>query len=145
MEHTSLSPDIYNSHEFFQINENLIKWNLESVQGEGFFKKYTGKYAHIKIKMYASKEYDWTSSVIWNVDKKLLPDSLGHKMFIEKVLNFFLTYLSGLRGERIHLTFEINDGTYHPVDSQAGDFLVATVYALINCFDKNFNMLRPSD
>ena len=38
--------------------------------------------------------------------------------------------------ENTKLTFEIKDGSYHPVDTYDRLYSIATQNAIINCFDK---------
>ncbi|WP_316840512.1 hypothetical protein [Pedobacter gandavensis] len=73
--------------------------------------------------------------IIWNLTEKQLPLDTGAKPGVEKVLRFFLGYFAGLRNQSIPLTFEITDGTYHPVDADSCGYSYATINALIDCFD----------
>lgn len=87
------------------------------------------------MKIYESSN-DYQSNVIWNITEKQISSEYTYKPFVEKVLTFFIDYLSILKCERVNLTFEINNGSYNDVDSQDSYYEVATLLALINCFDK---------
>lgn len=125
-----------NAYKLYRINEALINWNLEPVHGEGLFHNPSGIYGHLKISMYATNDGIRSSSVIYRLDEKLLPEHLGHKKYIEDTLGFFVSYLSGLKGKIIALTFEITDGSYSPIDSRGIFYSYAVIEALLKCFDR---------
>lgn len=74
--------------------------------------------------------------VIWNVSENELP--LEFRPTIVAGLSFFLSYLEGIKGQSISLTFEINDRSYHPVDSELKGFNRVTTRAIVNCFDPDY-------
>lgn len=92
-------------------------------------------FAYLKIKMYESLD-SRTSKVIWNVPEIELP--LGFIPIIINGLKFLLGYLEGIKGQSISLTFEINDGSYHPVDSDLFDYNRVTTRAIIDCFNPGY-------
>lgn len=131
------------THEFNHINSQLVNWDLGIVEGEatnGIYPKMRN-YGYVKIKMYAS-EYS-NSHMIWNVPELDLPAESGAKEAISEVLRFFVGYLTALKGTPVSLNFEINDGCYHPVDSTPTGYMLATIYAIIDCFDDDYRVLDP--
>ncbi|RIV68260.1 hypothetical protein [Flagellimonas aequoris] len=140
-----LQNSITESHQLNIINKQIENWDYKEVNGKGLFKKYTGHYAYIELSITPSVEDFRRNWVIWNVKEKQLPVQLGHKPVVEKVLSFFIDYLSAIKGKRIQLTIEIKDGCYHPVDTKARDFETATIYALINAFDKKARVIGLDD
>ena len=136
---------ITESHQFNVINEDIKNWDYGIIYGKGLFKKHTGHYAHIELSLSKSSEDLSGNWIVWNTSNNHLPDYIGHKPFVEKVLSFFINYLSGLKGEKVKLTIEINDGSYHEVDTRPKDYENATIFALINAFDKNSKMISNND
>lgn len=132
---------------FHQIGSQIEEWNLEKIQGIGFYKRHSsgGNYAHIELSIVENTEQFAENCIIWNINEQILPSQIGYKRFIERVLSFFASHVSALKGKYIKLQFEINDGSYQPVDTRPRHFEIATIYALINCFDKGFKPLRQKD
>ncbi|WP_222538249.1 hypothetical protein [Pedobacter polysacchareus] len=136
MEVVGISSGIIEAKELNHINASLAKWDLSAVEGEALFiGSMHSKYAHVKIKMYAPS--DDSSRIIWNVPETELP--LEFRGTITKGLEFFLGYLAGIKGQSISLAFEINDGSYHPVDSNLLGFNLVTTRAIIDCFDPDYS------
>lgn len=136
------------SSSFHRISSQIKEWNLERINGKSLFKSHRtspGRYAHIELSIYENIDNPQMNYVVWKTNEKELPNQVGHKPFIEKVLSFFVGYISALKGKSIKLTFEINDGSYHPVDTMPRDFETAVTFALINCFDKNFRIMSQED
>lgn len=137
MEETRLGGIIFDAYRLNAINQHLIDWDLTPVEGKGIhLGSMWTKYGHVQIKMYKSSDSE--SKMIWNLTQQQLPDEYGAKPAIEKVFRFFIDYFAGIKGEKIPLVFEINDGSFHPVDSRDIGYMYATVYAIINCFDKEY-------
>lgn len=117
------------------IRQQLKDWDLSTVEGEGtHVGSMHSKFGHIKLKVYQST----VDTLIWNVSQDQLPDEFRYQLDIENLLRFFIGYIAGLREDKINLTFEIVGGSYHVVDSTKLGIVRATMYALINCFDKSF-------
>ncbi|SHN16452.1 hypothetical protein [Mucilaginibacter sp. OK098] len=136
MEEIFLRKTVFDAYRLSNINQYLVSWDLSPVEGKGIhLGAMHTKYGHIQIKMYKSSNQE--SKMIWNLTQEQLPDEYGAKTAIKKVLEYFIDYFAGIKGESIALIFEINDGSYHPVDSQAIGYMFAAMYALINCFDKD--------
>ncbi len=135
MDETNINGALTDSQYFFKINQQLHNWDLSPVEGRGLFADGMRFYGHIQLKIYRSS--DSNSKMIWNLTREQLPDEWQAKPGVVKTLEFFVSYLKGISGESIPLTFEITDGSYHPVDSQYRAYVRATIYALVDCFDKN--------
>ncbi|RQO69396.1 hypothetical protein DBR43_15025 [Pedobacter sp. KBW06] len=132
MEAVRIKSDIIEAKEFNHINAYLANWDLSPVEGKALYAGAMNRaYAHLKIKMYKSLNND--SNVIWNVPEIELP--IEFRSTIVAGLSFFLNYLEGIKGQSILLTFEINDGGYHAVDSELAGFNRVTTRAIISCFD----------
>lgn len=135
MEVVGISSGIIEAKELNHINAYLAKWDLSAVEGEALYiGSMHSKYGHVKIRMYASP--DDSTRIIWNVQEIELPLEFRHT--ITKGLEFFLGYLAGIKGQSISLNFEINDASYHPVDSSLLGFNLVTTRAIINCFDPDY-------
>lgn len=135
MEEIQLYGVLSEAHRLFNINQHLADWDLSPVEGKGLYVGGHTNYGHVQIKMY--KSLDSNSKMIWNLTKDQLPDEWGAKKCIEDALRFFINYFEGIRGEGISLIFEINDGSYHHVDSKGRNYATATIYAIVDCFNKN--------
>lgn len=138
MEKEILSVDTFTISLFEQINNDLIQWNLNAVEGRGMFIKHH-RYAHVDIRMYNSEEENHQNYIRWNFPDENIQKGIDYKTGIETSLIFFTKYLSGLRGKQVYLTFEITDASYHPVDTRGSyDYEIATLYAIFSCFNKQF-------
>lgn len=131
------------SVELNKINENLIDWDYSEVYGEACYKKYTGHFGFVKIKISKVEGEFPTHQLVNNLSEKELPIPFLNE--ITKSLNFFIAYLRGIKGERIELKIEIIDATYHIVDSRHTDFQVATFYAICNCFNKTLRKISEQE
>ena len=117
-----------------QIKAKLEDWNYESLYGKGLYKT-TVKYAHLEIEI--RKRRDENSLIIWSVTDEQIPSKYyDYKPYIEESIQFFVGHLNSLKVERTELTFEIKNGSYHPVDTNDRLYSYATINAIINCFDK---------
>lgn len=132
---TNIGPSVFYSYLLEKINKKLKNWNLKLVKGRGFNHNPTsnGKYGHVELEIYQSKD-NW-NSIIWEVDEEKLPNEF--RLTIQECLSFFVTYLQGIRGERLNLTFRITNGSFHEVDSVNIGYQKATVLALLKCFENN--------
>ncbi|GLB48739.1 hypothetical protein [Neptunitalea lumnitzerae] len=128
---------------FYQIKDNLEIWSFDEKTGIGFFKKYTGHYAHVELKICKlDKEYR-RNNVEYLINENQLPQQL--RIEIEKTLNFFISYVEALKGEEVSLGFKITDATYHKVDTRRRDVIIGTIYALLNCFGKKIGGIQEDD
>lgn len=127
----------YQAHSLSRINKKILEWDLIPLEGKGLVAKFTGgdAYAHLELTIQKSN-IDYSSEVYWNINEHQIPYNFGHKPFIEETLAFFTNYVSGIKGERILLKYEITNIGFHIVDSQPKHFVEATMKALINSFDK---------
>ncbi|WP_034062248.1 hypothetical protein [Lacinutrix jangbogonensis] len=124
--------------------DGIIKmWDFKPVKGIGFIKKYTGHYAHIELEIHNSKEEFKRNKIVYNISENQLP--LIFRNEIEKTLQFFISYLNAIKENMSEIIFVISDATYHPVDSRPIDYQGATMYAIADCFGKNFHNLSNSD
>jgi hypothetical protein len=135
MEETSIYGILYETYRFSNINQYLSEWDLSPVEGKGLYVSGHTNYGHVQIKMYKSS--DNNSKMVWNLSEYQLPNDYNAKSGIEIALRFFISYFEGIRGEIIPLIFEINDGSYHSVDSKGRNYTNATIYAIVDCFVKN--------
>ena len=142
MEETPLHSGFYEAHRLFNINQHLTDWDLSPVEGRGLNVGGNTNYGHVQIKIYKSS--DSHSKMIWNLTQDQLPDEWGAKRCVEDALQFFISYFEGIRGESISLIFEINDGSYHPVDSKDRNYRTATIYAIVDCFNKGAIKFKES-
>lgn len=126
----------YHADVLGKINHLIQAWELTSLQGKGLVARFNGGrsgYAHIELTISQGMEY--TSEVIWNVNEHQIPFNFGHIPVVESALSFFSNYVSGIKGERVTLQFEITNIGIHIIDTQAKHFFEATMKALISCFD----------
>ena len=139
---TFLRNEFTNSVEFHNINENIINWNYNEVNGECCYQKYTGHFAFVKIKISENKNKD-THEFINNLNDEEMPNEFVNEII--KSLNFFISYLHGIKGERANLKIELLDGTYHVVDTRTKDFQIATFHAICNCFNNDLRRISESE
>lgn len=134
MKSNSLHYNIY-AISLFRIKDKLLDWDYSTVKGTGVIAKFSGrgKYAHVEL-VISNSSAD-TNEVIWNITEEQIPNNFGHKPYIEEALIFFISHISALTGNRVYLKFEINFISFHTSDSHPRDFLEATMFAIINCFD----------
>lgn len=126
-----------------KINENIKKWDYSEISGFGCYQTYTGHYAHVGIKISKNNDQYPLHELISNIDENQLP--LAYLNEIIRNLNFFISYTTAIKGERAGLKFEIIDGSHHVVDSRVTDFHIATIYALVNCFDKTIKPITERE
>jgi len=144
MEHLAIFMIAPESEKLSAINHLLLSWDLKAVEGEAIYIRSMHRdYGHIKIKIYCAP-IGSDSKMIWNLNETPSVDAFDIKKAIQKVLEFFLTYLAGIRGENVALIFEVNGGSYHAVDSSFNGYLFATMRAIINCFDKEIMKFDPA-
>jgi hypothetical protein len=122
---------------FFDIHDKLMQWNYEPISGKGLVARFTGSDAYAHIELIISQSSNGQSEIVWNIDDSKIPNNFGHKPYIEEVLSFFTSYISGIKGKKIDLNFEINNISFHIVDTKARHFFEATMRAIISCFDLN--------
>lgn len=90
---------------------------------------------HIELSIYKGEERH-SSSAIWSSAEHQIRYNFGHVPIVEEALTFFFNYVSGVKRERISLTFEITNIGMHIIDTEARNFKEATMKALFDCFDK---------
>ena len=125
------------------LEEVIKKWDFETVKGIGLYKKYTGHYSHIEMDISKSVDKYRGNKIKYIIDERLLPKEF--RIEVEKSLSFFIGYLKAIKEGEIALEFNITDGSYHPVDSRAIDFQMATFLALASCFGKNIRPVNEKD
>lgn len=129
---------IYSIELLKEVAIEIDNWNYEPIKGVALFTK-AERYAHIEISIYTTDHY--TDTIVWNVKDKFIPVEF-HKE-VEDVLMFFANYLTALKGRREkNLVFEIIDGSFNR-DSGRHAFMYATVWALVNCFNKKMFEISP--
>lgn len=124
-----------------KVNQSIQKWDYSEITGYGYYQKYTGHYAYIGIKISKSND-QYNQELRCHVDEELLP--LPYLNEVIKNLNFFISHFTAIKGERIHLKFEIIDGCHHVVDSRVKNFHIATFYALLDCFGKPYTTISEN-
>lgn len=121
-----------------QITEKIKNWDFSTLEGAGYFNK-GEHYGHIELKIYTTKEY-LQDRIIWNIDEFQLPEDTRYTVLT--YLEFFHTLLLSLRSERpLYPVIEITNGSNAPTENWRTALPLATVYALVNCFDNNFSPL----
>lgn len=143
MERVRLRDNFLYSLLLNEINEKIKNWDYSEISGFGYYQKYTGHYAHVGIKISKSDDQYSQHQLISNINENQLP--LAYLNEIIRNLNFFISYASAIKGERFGLKFEIIDGSHHVVDSRVTDFHVATIYALVDCFDKTIKPITEKE
>lgn len=79
----------YYSYYFKIIEANLLDWNIDTVEGKGFYLKIIGsKYGQIELKFYKTIESNHSNKIIWNISDKQIPSDYNYKPHVEKVLTF---------------------------------------------------------
>lgn len=141
-EKTYLRNDFPNSTELYNINSRIKDWDYSEINGVGFYQKYTGHYGHIEIKISKSEDLH-SHQLINNLNENQLPTIYLNEVI--NCLNFLISYIPGIKGERINLKFEIIDGSFHITESKRTDFQVATFYSIIDCFDKSIRQISARD
>lgn len=136
-----ISSAFYASKDFHEINDNIKLWDYEDLKGEGFFNKPT-KYAYLSITIKKSKELNSTQ-IQWE-DNLQIP--MEFRESIKDVFSFFIAYTEGLKGqESPPLRIRIADGGFHPVDSSNLSFRLATICAILDCFEKPIKVITEND
>ena len=84
MEISYLKP-IYYSYYFKIIEEKLLDWNLQPVDGKGFYRRVfvSEVYDHVELKMYQSIN-EQPSIAIWDITEKQTSLKYIYKPFVEK-------------------------------------------------------------
>lgn len=121
-----------------KIIPQITDWDFEVLEGVGYYRK-GEHYGHVELKIYATKELQSFTKIIWNIEEHQIPEDIRNKIKIQ--LEFFYNLLISLKGCYLNLTIEINNGSFHPIDSYRYGFSYATIYALIDCFDESFNWI----
>lgn len=124
---------------FSKIIPQIMDWDLSPIEGVGYYRKIQ-HYGHIELKMYITEGIYTQPEIIWNIEEYQIPKEPIREV-INKHLSFFYNFLVSIKGNRLNLKIEITNGSFHPVDSGRWGFPNATICALINCFDKDFNNL----
>ena len=138
-----LEASIFHSYFLKGIDDEIKNWNYNTVNGIGFYRKYTGHYSHIELEISKSLDENKRNRIKYSIDDNQLPKEF--RIEIEETLSFFLSYLKAIITEEYGLVFNIIDGTYHPVDTRRTDFQIATVLALSNCFGKKIEPIKEKE
>jgi hypothetical protein len=138
----------YYTSKFHKINSLINDWDFNRISGVGFFKKHSSSpahYAHIELTIFETLDDYPRNYIIWKTNEKHLPEQIGHRAIVEETLSFFINHVSAIKGKRPNLTIEINNGSYHPIDTHPRDFEYATILAIINAFDKTHKAITEND
>ena len=120
---------------FDKIKNKIVSWDYSIVFGECVFIKYSGdKFAHIELTISKSNFTISKDSITWKVEPYEINQSCRN--YVVPVLSHFNQYVKTVKKNSINLHFEITDGTYSPKERPIS-FHMATVFAVLNCFDKN--------
>lgn len=133
--------DLFNKVFDKSLNQ-IYDWNYNDVIGENLYKKYTGHYAFVKLKI--SKNTDTLNHEFIN---KLTLTELPLE-FVNEIKNTlfdFIAFLKQLKNDVPFLKIEIIDGTYHPIDSKKSSFKIATCNAIKNAFDRSYLPISDKD
>jgi len=141
VDNSEYSNEEINKNCYFKLFEKLDKHiinqkNLE-LTGEGTCIKWSGsdRYGHVKFKLYESAKNN--SEIIWNIGEEKLPSD--YRVFVNKIANLFLDFVEKERNDLKKFTFEIIDGSHHPVDARSIAYEVATYNAILNSFDEELH------
>ena len=151
----SINRQIYNSDRLFDINNEIIVWDLKKRHG---MQKWRGhdKYGFIELNIYELENYknevnkdfssNYTSNIVWNVDESTFPQEL-YKIHIEELkvyADFIGSYISALKGKHLDFIFEITFAGFHVIDSyRKHTYGKAFIEAIISCFnEESFNIGR---
>lgn len=152
----SINRQIYNSSRLFDINREIINWDLKKRHG---MQKWRGhdKYGFIELNIYELENYknevnnefpsNYTSNIDWKVDKNMFPQEL-YDIHIEELktyTDFISSYISALKGENLNFIFEITFAGFHIIDSyRKHTYGRALIEAIISCFDEESYNLGKS-
>jgi hypothetical protein len=127
-------------HELNQITNEVLNWNYEPKKGIAIYTK-SERYAHIEINI-ALTDYH-INKVVWSVREEFIPVEFHSE--VEEVLAFFCNYILALKGYwQKQLIIEITNGSFNH-DTARKSFALATILALVNCFNNKAFELRESD
>ena len=122
--------------------QQLKNWEFNEIIGESLYKKYTGHYAFVKLKI--SRIDDCSQNqYINNLMQKELPLEFVNEIW--NTCNIFTEYFKEIKCDIPFLKFELLDGTYHKIDSRLSCFQKATCYAIKNAFDNSFMPISTYD
>ncbi len=133
--------NLYGLEIISEIIPKIIEWDLFPVQGIGYYQK-GDHFGHLELKIYI-QENSGSGLIIWSVEEYKIHTDV--KPLIYSYLSFLLNLLKAVKGRLNNsIVIEVTDGSFHPVDSWKWGFIYATVYAFIDCFDKEIsNSIRP--
>ncbi|MEN2401629.1 hypothetical protein GKZ90_0017700 [Flavobacterium sp. MC2016-06] len=129
-----------------KIETSVKKWNFEKLNGIGFYRKHD-KYSIIELNIYEFENYPNNENIDklpysyldWKVpeNKFEISNFESGKDEMVKFAEFFINWISSIKGERLYLIFEINFAGFHPTDSwNRGACSNAFLNAIISCFDE---------
>ncbi|MPT33357.1 MAG: hypothetical protein E2600_17170 [Chryseobacterium sp.] len=149
----SINRKVYNSRRLFDINKEIINWDLKKRHG---MQKWRGhdKYGFLEFNIYELKNYkneinnefpsNYTSNIDWKVDDSIFPQEL-YNIHIDELkiyADFISSYISGLRGESLDFIFEITFAGFHIIDSwRKHIYGRALIEAFVSCFDEEHYQL----
>ncbi len=149
----SINRQIYNSSRLFDINNEVINWDLKKRHG---MQKWRGhdKYGFIELNIYELENYknevnkefssNYTSNIDWKVDENMFPQEL-YNIHIEELkiyADFICSYISALKGKNLNFIFEITFAGFHVIDSyRTHTYGRALIEAIISCFnEESYNL-----
>jgi len=129
--------------KLFENNIQQLKdWKFDEIIGESLYKKYTGHYAFVKIKI-SGEEGCTENQYISCLNQNELPIEFVNEIW--NTCNDFTEYFKEINFDIPFLKFELLDGTYHKIDSRISSFQTATSYAIKNAFDNSFIPISTYD
>lgn len=142
MTKSSIERKYPSSFGFHPINEAMINWDFSPLTGEGFYYKTNSeKYGHIGLRI-SSAETTRNILMEWK-DEVSIP--IKFRSSVIKVLSFFVSYLEGLKGQKVSILFEVFEGSSHHLHSDETSFELATHFALHDCFGKPIQEITESN
>jgi hypothetical protein len=133
----SLNPTSFDISLLSQAVSCIKDWDLSTLEGEGAYIKTpsASHYGHVKLRLTSAKDHSCSPEIIWAISKTQLPP--WYRKGINEVCEYFLSQLTAIRGKDHCFKVEVVDASYHRVDSKDIDLVMATVYAITNCFNKD--------
>ncbi|MBC8883540.1 hypothetical protein H9X57_09510 [Flavobacterium piscinae] len=140
MEIKLIKEQFSNEKIFNKIIPKIIEWDNSDLHGRGLYKKME-KYAYIELKISVNIKESFVSTIEWNED--LIP--LEFSETVIDVLNFFISLVKVLKNEDMYFKVEMIDGGYSPVDSTNKLYEIATIFAILDCFDSSDRIITKLD
>ena len=125
---------------FNTIIPKIKDWNYSDLHGKGLYSN-INRFAFVELKFSVNNSKYSNSNLLWN--EELIP--LKFSETVISTLNFFISLVRVLKNEDVSFNIELIDGGYHPIDSSNLSYEIATIRAILNCFQSSDKIISQSD